>query len=300
MGVIYAGICIPSGKVYVGKHAHGKRGKSVGYSRWKRHENGSGGNAPIHRAIVRHGADSIEWHVIDLVAEEHLSERERFWISIDGLDTLSPNGYNLHPGGEGGALTEEHRENIKTSLATTAVKERIAFTNQTSDTKKRRSDAMKEVSSRPSVVLAQKERMDDPQWKEWWLTRVHDGRGEDWKERRLQTLSQGSGLEALSAAAKKQRQDEKLESSRRAKFSQTFEDAHNRLYQSIDHDRLLPWPKNSLERLPRPQYYLKDGKIGFSSGKDRRFESIEPQDWNKRKKRKAKNEANRRVRLGTV
>lgn len=71
----------------------------------------------IHRAMVKYGVDNFSWMVLEEV-DSNIDEREKYWI--EALDTLSPNGYNLSTGGEGGdcwsTLGRGHAQSTKDKI----------------------------------------------------------------------------------------------------------------------------------------------------------------------------------------
>jgi hypothetical protein len=279
MAVIYAGVCKANQRIYVGKHVHGKRGRSVRFSRWKRHERGQGGAKLLHRAICKYGASAIWWAVIDRVPEATVSEREKQWVVT--LNALGRHGLNLHEGGEGGCHTASHRANIKAGLARADVKSRIATTNSTDETRKKRRIAAKEVANRSSVrdkrarTIAVK--CQDAAWLAARSQKLSSA------QRKAHALKpewvSKAGLEAQQRVVKLRRADTVLESARKREFSASFEAKRRVTYNAVLQTDVLPWPKDPKERVPRPQYYRRDGKIGFSSGSSKRFQSIEQDDW---------------------
>lgn len=86
-----------NGKVYVGQSIDIEE-------RWKQHEykafniNGNAYNSAIHQAFRKYGVENFEYQVIELCSVEELDAKEIYWI--DKLDTLSPKGYNILPGGQ--------------------------------------------------------------------------------------------------------------------------------------------------------------------------------------------------------
>lgn len=282
--VIYAGVCVVTDNAYVGKHAHGVHGSSVKWSRWKRHERGDGGNKPIHQAILKHGVDAIKWFVIEHVDEDDVNDRERFWISSSGLNTLA-NGYNRHEGGEGGTFTKEHIANITSALARQEVKEKLKKTNSTPETKKRRSDAIKEIMQRPEVKEKIKKTNSTPEVKEKRSKANKEimARPEVKSKRKLnRELKSDEAKELESLRTKLQRSDPELEASRVAKFIATHDKNHDDEYQAALLTHILPWPGRGKIKLPKPQYYRRDGKLGFCSGVQKHFVSIEPEDRKKK------------------
>lgn len=69
----------------------------------------------LSRAIKAHGAENFSVSVLEEVSSrEALDERECYWI--EHLNTMSPNGYNMIPGGTGkGEVCEETRARISAS-----------------------------------------------------------------------------------------------------------------------------------------------------------------------------------------
>lgn len=59
-------------------------------------------NMYLHNAIRKHGPEVFSILVIEECSKEQAPERERYWIK--NLNTIQPNGYNEHEGGQGGCL----------------------------------------------------------------------------------------------------------------------------------------------------------------------------------------------------
>lgn len=109
MAVIYAEV-FPSNKMYVGMHCHGKQGKSYSQTRMFNHNN----SPACKNAYMKYGTDNVRVFIIDhcragkrddiLPSPDDSNGLEQFYISDKGLDTLSPNGYNIQIGGCGGPM----------------------------------------------------------------------------------------------------------------------------------------------------------------------------------------------------
>lgn len=58
----------------------------------------------IREAIKKYGKDNFDKEIIEYIEDDekhnYVSEKEKFWIKE--LNSMSPNGYNISPGGEGG------------------------------------------------------------------------------------------------------------------------------------------------------------------------------------------------------
>ena len=101
----------PSGKQYVGKDSNLPK-------RVKDHLSGTCSRCRcIHRAIKKYGADVFDVEIIQYpgISDEALNAVERWWIRR--LQTLSPSGYNLTDGGDGGSHSEEARQKISESAS---------------------------------------------------------------------------------------------------------------------------------------------------------------------------------------
>ena len=73
-------------------------------NRKRRHlvESRKGTDSHFHRAIRKHGAESVEWRILeDDIPESRLPDREELWIAF--YDTFY-NGYNMTLGGETGMV----------------------------------------------------------------------------------------------------------------------------------------------------------------------------------------------------
>lgn len=70
-----------------------------------------GGCPRLDNAIRKHGADEFQHEILEAdIPADALSEREIYWIQH--FNSVSPNGYNLTHGGEGGSPSEETRHKI--------------------------------------------------------------------------------------------------------------------------------------------------------------------------------------------
>lgn len=100
------------GKVYIGQTVQSME------SRWKRHKTGDYGrrtDSYLYRAIALHGEDNFKIEQIDSAETlEELNIKEETYIKAFGC--LSPNGYNLHPGGNNKNAHPETRDKISKTL----------------------------------------------------------------------------------------------------------------------------------------------------------------------------------------
>ena len=106
-GVIYKITNLIDGKVYVGQTRQKLR------RRLNQHKNAEGQSiSAIDGAIKKYGWKNFKAEVLEECPCEMLNEREKFWI--EKFDCMSPKGYNLTSGGDGGYIrTEETLEKMR-------------------------------------------------------------------------------------------------------------------------------------------------------------------------------------------
>ena len=141
-----------NGKKYVGQTTRAL------IERWNEHCIPSRIEFPIDRAIKKHGKENFEISIlaeVDSITE--LNALETFYI--EQQHSLSPDGYNLHTGGlnhqvsnetrmrmsqshRGKPLSEEHKARI---FAATNGNRTWLCKQQSDETKKKRSEKMKEI-----------------------------------------------------------------------------------------------------------------------------------------------------------
>ena len=114
MAVVYVGRCRANGKMYIGKHCHGRTGHSVRCDRWKR--TGYSSCTVMQRALNAHGGiDGFDWWIIEHVPEEDVQAREAFWISPHGCNTIAPRGMNIMTSDASVPMSAEGRARISAS-----------------------------------------------------------------------------------------------------------------------------------------------------------------------------------------
>tara|TARA_Y100000589_G_scaffold117322_1_gene111169 strand:- start:143 stop:1015 length:873 start_codon:yes stop_codon:yes gene_type:complete len=100
--------------MYVGKHIHGKTGRSAKADRWKKHPTDTK-CVRLHREIAKYGHESFRYAILEHVHESIVNERERFFISSEGLDTLAPRGLNLLSHDPSNPMSDEARARVSAS-----------------------------------------------------------------------------------------------------------------------------------------------------------------------------------------
>ncbi len=117
-----------NGKMYVGQ--------TIGsiYDRWCGHRSETTRKIkyPLYLAFTKYGVenfiiDTIEVLPID-ATQEDLDNREKYWIST--LQTVSPRGYNLSPGGQKGRGRVSKETRLRMSLAKIG-KKRKSYSEET-------------------------------------------------------------------------------------------------------------------------------------------------------------------------
>ena len=105
--IIYTITNLINGKKYVGQTIHSMNQRMTG------HKAAAKTNSyPLYHAFKKHGLASFVIEEIDRATSvDELNEKEVYWINV--FDTLSPNGYNLKLGGNGGGChSEESKKKI--------------------------------------------------------------------------------------------------------------------------------------------------------------------------------------------
>lgn len=125
MAVCYIGVCVKTNKAYVGKHAHGVQGKSAWATRIRNKAKQTDCVA-IQGAVSKYGMSAFRWFIVWHGPESEVNERERYFISPDGYDTLCPKGYNLELGG-GSGLCPESREKVNAANRTPAARKNASM-----------------------------------------------------------------------------------------------------------------------------------------------------------------------------
>ena len=107
---IYKIINKVNGKLYIGQSIDIK-------DRWEQHRYKAFNskevayNSAIHQAFRKYGMEAFEFEVIEECLKEELDEKERYWIAF--YNSLSPNGYNITPGGQKGKASKRATHCLK-------------------------------------------------------------------------------------------------------------------------------------------------------------------------------------------
>jgi len=90
-------------------------------------------------ALRKYGAESFSWEILEYCNSiEQCWEKEKHYIKL--LETISPLGYNLTEGGNGGIHCEETKIKISNSLKNYYSNNKHPLENQTEEERKNRSD----------------------------------------------------------------------------------------------------------------------------------------------------------------
>lgn len=138
-GVVYAGVCLATGKIYVGRHVHGVGGRSVRDTRWNAHKRGRSnrGCCRLYNEIAKYGTSNFAWFILERVPEEEIALTEESWIST--FDCIE-NGLNLKTVEGFSATSKETRDRMSTSA-----KRRLSSEESRKDWSKK----TKEMQNRP-------------------------------------------------------------------------------------------------------------------------------------------------------
>jgi len=214
--VVYVGQCKVTKKLYIGKHNHGRTGRSVRQDRWKPHvRNKDSPCIALKRAIQCHGSASFVWFVVEHVDEHVVAKRESLWIR--SLNTIAPNGYNLLSNDDRTAPSEETLERMsagakracavpgrreamsqqaKHQWAVTGYRDNASIkmnsfyqTDRGAELKANTSKRMKVVFSDPCVreklSKSQKQRLEDPETKRTFVERLVGSRSNTTTKQKL-------------------------------------------------------------------------------------------------------------------
>ena len=98
IGLIYK-FTSPSNKSYVGKTVQSFS------ERMRGHKKKSSNCTALKRAINKYGWAEMKREIVEEnIPEDQLNDREKYWIKM--YNTITPHGYNLTDGGDGGSLSD--------------------------------------------------------------------------------------------------------------------------------------------------------------------------------------------------
>lgn len=97
-----------NGKIYIGQHK-----VPLIKENFRRY---MGKGIAIQKAIKKYGKENFDKEILEYIDDDEkhelVSEREKFWIKE--FNCMSPNGYNISPGGEGGCTSEIAKKIVET------------------------------------------------------------------------------------------------------------------------------------------------------------------------------------------
>jgi len=112
--IVYRAVCSVTGKSYIGQ-------TQTGLEERKRQHNKSNKNLPFYNAIRLYGKDSFEWSVLWTGCNQVDCDTVEINL-IQFYNSLSPNGYNLKSGGNGGGThsleTKQKMSDLKVGKST--------------------------------------------------------------------------------------------------------------------------------------------------------------------------------------
>lgn len=113
--IVYCAKNLINGKKYVGYTSKSLEERIKGHLRSSRNKNNKHYFYLFKSALRKYGIISFEWSVLyECSSIKECCEKEKFYINK--FDTISPNGYNLTEGGNGGIQSEETKSKISKSV----------------------------------------------------------------------------------------------------------------------------------------------------------------------------------------
>jgi group I intron endonuclease len=108
--LIYKATNKVNGKAYIGQTTSSLKKRISSHWQQARYEKRA--NSAFQNALLKYGLDGFVVETIEECATvEELNDRERHWIAT--LDTVSPNGYNIEPGGGHFPMSEATKAKLR-------------------------------------------------------------------------------------------------------------------------------------------------------------------------------------------
>lgn len=119
-GILYATLS-PFGKIYVGQHCCYDKSRSFASARMDKIK--KPGCEAISCAYSKYGMENMRHFIIGIAPAgtlecDHADDTnalEKYYIGPNGLDSMSPNGYNLSSGGKNGQPSQESKDRMSAS-----------------------------------------------------------------------------------------------------------------------------------------------------------------------------------------
>lgn len=109
-------------KCYIGQSINIER-------RFEEHKYTNRSSKHLHRAIKKYGVDNFSFEIVEECKREQLSDKEKYWIKY--YNSISPFGYNLTIGGDGGNTfqyrTEQEMQETKKKISQATSGEKNGF-----------------------------------------------------------------------------------------------------------------------------------------------------------------------------
>ena len=115
---------LTNGKIYIGQSIHPYR-RLIEHLYMARHHLDE---LPIHLALSKYKEENFSFTILEEDIENY-NEREAYWISY--YNSISPNGYNILPGGQPNPVLkgENHPRNTLTDIQVEEIIEMLLFSN---------------------------------------------------------------------------------------------------------------------------------------------------------------------------
>jgi len=112
--IVYKATNLVTGKIYIGKTV-----RTLSHAKARHHERAKrqwkyGCDSYFYASIRKHGWEAFDWKIIDQgETDAEIQQLERDWIAFTGSYTDRKIGYNMTPGGDGGAGRKLSAEQVE-------------------------------------------------------------------------------------------------------------------------------------------------------------------------------------------
>jgi group I intron endonuclease len=121
--LIYKATNKTNGKAYIGQTTTSLASRTASHVREARY--GRRSKSAFHNALLKYGLDNFEIGAIETCDTiDQLNERERHWIA--SLNTISPNGYNIEPGGNHFPMSEASKAKLRGRKVSEETRQKIS------------------------------------------------------------------------------------------------------------------------------------------------------------------------------
>src|SRR5438309_11361208 len=121
--LIYKATNKTNGKAYIGQTTATLANRIASHVREAHY--GRRSKSVFHNALRKYGLDNFETEVLETCDTiDQLNDKERHWIA--SLKTISPNGYNIEPGGRHFPMSEATKAKLRGRKVTEETRQKIS------------------------------------------------------------------------------------------------------------------------------------------------------------------------------